>query len=652
MDTHPLRPLTSTWLAKIKLGLIKKRDTFQIDADYAMKFFSGPYDFLYNQDGAKANKYFQITDTEEFKAPGFKMTHNRVAELVQIFGPALYHRNPVRTVNPRKPPMMPPQLFGDPNNPFVQQQYQQMMQQEGQARTVDEARATLLSTYLNYTPTALDLKTESRWSIDEAIIKGMGILWTELYTPAGSQMKMVGSFFGTVDDLVIDPDVESLRDAKWIAKRCTHPHWEVEDEYGLPRDSLKKAAGAESSTSQAAVLVDPDGVTARKRGDTNDLVTYWKIWSKQGMGGQLKGLIENLRAPLETYGNYCYMVVCHDVPYLLNLPDEKLAVATDDEVKQAVQWPTPFWADDSWPFTPIAFHWVPRQVWPMSHMKPAMGELMFLNWAYSLLASKVRIACRDFIAIAKSSAQELKDMIKSGADYTIIEIEALHGSIDKVVQFLQHPGFNPEIKNTIEMVKEAFEQRTGLTELAYGLSGTQMRSAKEADVKGAQISVRPDDMANRVEDAMAEVARKEALAARWHLTGQDVQPVVGQMGAYFWDMMVTASDPTEIIHSLEYRIEAGSARKPNRDKEVADMTQAMQNLFPMWMEYAKGTGNVNPVNALVSQWAKANEWDATPFLLPPMMPPAPEPQPAQRPSGPAQRAPTPQGNGARVRMPM
>ena len=69
---------------------------------------------------------------------------------------------------------------------------------------------------------------------------------------------------------------------------------------------------------------------------------------------------------------------------------------------------------------------------------------------------------------------------------TIIEVDQIHGSIDKMVQFLQHPTFNPEIYKVIEGVVTNFERRTGLTELAYGLTDTQIRSAQESRSRGRQ----------------------------------------------------------------------------------------------------------------------------------------------------------------------
>lgn len=601
-------------------------------------------DHLYGLRSPRAGTGFTFTgDPSEFPVPGFAMTFNKVAELVQLFGPALYSRNPHRQVNPRKHPLLPIGLFGDGADPNVQMGYQQLAQNVKQSSVVDSGRALLLETWLNYTPDALDLKRESRWAIDEALIKGLGVLWSELYQPSGAGNKLVGSFFDTVDNLLIDPDSESLKHAKWTAKRCVHPYWEVERVYGLPEGSLKKAAGIESYARAGEVTAMIEGDYRRKQGLTNDLMVYWKIFSKMGLGGLLSGVPQATRDAVRPYGDFCYLAVADGIPWPLNVPPPLIEAAfvqpeevdpqqaamlpaAIEEVRRRVQWPTPYWADDRWPFTPIAFHPVPRRTWPMSHMAPAMGELKFLNWAFSFLAGKVRTACRDFIAVAKSSGEELKDRIKSGPDYTILEVEALHGKIDDVVSFLRHPDFNPEIWKVIEGVTLNFERRTGLTELMYGLSAKQIRSAQEASVKSDNISVRPDDMAEAVEQAMTDVARMEALCSRWHLTGQDVAPVLGPLGAQWWDQLVTPSDPAEILHSLEYRIEAGSVRKPNRTRDIANMNQAMQQLFqPLWA-YGQQSGDVGPINSLITAWAKVNDLDASSFILkppapPPLMPP-------------------------------
>jgi len=554
------------------------------------------------------------------------MTCNRVAEMVQLFGPVLYHKNPIRQVNPRKLPAPPPGVFGDPNNPQVQQQYQMMMQQLQQSQMVDNTRAQLLEFYLNYTPTELDLQTESRQVIDEAIIKGAGVFWTELYYPKGTNMRLVGSFYDTVDNLFVDPDMESMKDAKWIARRRVRPVWEVEQQYNLKPGTLR--GNVESYNAQAASQTEEDADYQRKRGLSNDLLIYYEIFSKMGLGARLSGSPTNKAQGkiLDSFGDFCYLVVANDVPYPLNLPSSLLnAPGQDQTILNTLEWPTPFWADDEWPYTALSFHWIPRQVWPMSHLKPALGEMKFLNWAYSFVASKIRTTCRDFIAVKKSASEEIKSAIGGGYDLTILELEHQHKSIREVVEFLQHPPFNADIWKVIEAVEDNFEKRVGLTELVYGMSAHQLRSASEANMKSNQIQVRPDDMANKVENAMTLIARKEAMAARWNLQPQDVAPIMGPLGAQMWTQFVMSANLYEVVHQLDYRIEAGSTRKPNKDRDANNLQQAMQTLFQPLYGHAQQTGDFGPVNKLIGDWAKSIDMDPSGYMMQPPPPPQPPP---------------------------
>jgi hypothetical protein len=646
---HPLRPLVGVWMEKIRIADLYKKSRFSDDAAEAMQFFSGPYDFMYSRKyGSQPGGFACGSDDDEIAEPSFKMTVNKVAEAVQIFGPVLYHRNPNRKVTPREVPIVPPEYFGNMMDINVQMLIQQAQAQQQSQTAMDKLRAVLLSFYLNYTPTELDLKTHSRRAIDESIIKGMGCLWTEVYTPKGqpvrqdgTRLQLVGSFFESVDHLMIDPDGETLENAKWIARRCIHPAWEVEQQYGLPAGTLRGVAESAARSSELNSSVDGDH--ERAAGGSADLVAYWKIYSKMGVGGRLQGIGQAQRDILDRFGDYCYLVICEGIPYPLNLPPSVIN-STDPnapmEILGRLDWPTPFWASDDWPMTPIYYHEVPRCPWPMSHFKPAMGELKFLNWIYSFIAGKIKNTCRDFLAVAKGLDDEIKEAILHGGDLTLIELAKQHGDIAEVVQFLQHPQMNGDIWQVIEAVTANFEKRTGLTELVYGESASSYRSAEEAQLKGSQLQIRPDDMAQKVEDAMTLIARKEALAARWHLKGQDVAPSMGSVCAHFWDQAVVTQDFFEGSRQLDYRIEAGSSKKPNKQRDADNMKQAMQSLFQPLFDYASSTGNVNPVNALITDWAKSIDLKPEAYLL---AAPPPPPPPTGGPAGPHGEPP---GGGA------
>jgi hypothetical protein len=634
---HPLMPVVKAWQEKIRQAAELKSKRFGKDAEEGMLFLAGPYDWLY--DGKKGARHFFPPDGADLPTPTFKMTLNKAAELVQLFGPSLYHRNPVRQVNPRKFVSLPPDAFaqvagGDPM--AAQALFGQAQVATETGRALDEARAEVLSAYLNYTPDALDLKTESRWAIDEALVKGMGTLWTEVYRPAGAGHKLVGSFFDSVDNLQIDPDATSLRDAKWVARRCVHPVWEVERLYGLPAGTLR---GNHESVNQTATAdANPLGDYYRKTGQTNDLLVYWKVYSKMGAGGRLKGVADHVRGPLDAFGDFCKVVVCDTCNYPLNVPPWVIDAPDDGAAaRQALEWETPFYADDAWPFTPIYFHSLPRDPWPLSHLAPGMGELKFLNWLWSFVASKIAITSRDFIACKKSLADEVKSTITGGKDLALIELEHEHGTITDVVNFLQHPNFNGDIWKVAEAVADQFDRRVGLTELMYGQSARQYRSAEEATVKQSAMNVRPDDMANKVEDAMGSLAKAEALAARWHLTPADVSPVLGPVGGWYWGQFLYTADPGEIVHGLEYRIEAGSAKKPNRERDADNMNQMMQLVFPALQQACMAVGNFEPLNNALRAWGKPQEIDVDRLgiLFPQPPPPQAAPPAAAPPPGAA-----------------
>lgn len=613
-----LHLLKSQWLAKIKQAQDFKREHFQDFADEAMRFFrGGTYDFLYNLKRTSSG----WTYTGNLPKPSISMSVNRASELEQLFGPVLYTRNPVRKVNPRVVPMVGPEVFGDVSDPRIGMMWQQMAMGTEQARSLDAARAGLVQHYLNYTPYALDLKTEARFAITEALIKGAGCLWQEVYRPPGGQIKFVGSFYDSADHLVIDPDAEMLRDAYWIARRRIEPVWKVEDKFGYYRGALKgNLESLNMQGVQEAYEERGQGDLDRKRGLTSDLLCYWEVFSKMGIGERLKGVGREYES-LEELGDHVYLAVSDGVEWPLNLPP---AVLADQEAAwRALQWQTPFWMDDGWPMVLLSFHSIPGNPWPQSHLRPAMGELHFLNWAYSFVASKIRLACRDFIAI-RESAEEIRQAIEDGKDYTFLKIRASHGeTIDQIVRFLQHPPFQSDIWTVIQAVEQNFERRTGLSEIIYGTQSRGWRSATEAEVKEGRARIRPDDMAAKTEETMTAAARQEALAARWHLERQDLVPVMGEAGAWWWEQIVSPTDPAQLLHQLEYRIEAGSMKKPNKEKEIDDANSALQFLAAPLFQLATATGQVNPFNALLAMWGQAQEIDPSPFFIQPPPPPAP-----------------------------
>ena len=651
-DENPLRPICKQWLEKIKLAE-KHKKPFSEDADEAMAFFCSDPDAMWG------GKYFK-NYSRGIDPPEFRMQVNRVWEAVRLFTAVIHHRNPTRTVTPKDYPIIGPQLLGIfPQPPVPQmgpdgqpvvgpdgqpvmmpdpgmQQYQQMLQQQQLMLERRKLVSRLLEDYLNYTPNELNLKQHSRKVVEEAFIKGCSVWWHELYQPPGTETKFAGSFFDSVDNLVWDPDADEFEDILWCARKRVHPVDYVANKFGLNRDDLR--GHGESYNSQARS--SERGYNHKKKnGKTNDLVTYWEIYSKTGFGDRLKDGDKELRGKFDALGPNCFIVVAEGVDFPLNAPPAMLQEEVDEtgipqSLFMAAQWPIPFWAEpNGWPFTLLAWHGKPGYSWPLSLIRPGIGELRFINWAMSFLATRIATSSQTLVGVAKAADPDIKSKIleKAEGGFKIVEIsEAIGRSVNDVISVFQMPGVTQDMYQIIAEVTALFDRRVGLTELLYGLSRNQFRSAAEAQVKAEQISVRPDDYANQLEDALSEVARKEALMARWLISPEDVAPLLGPMAAQAWQMHVLNEAPDTIVREYSYRVEAGSARKPNIASKVENLNNAMQIIMPVAQGLLQA-GKPELFNAMLEDWGKTMNFDISRYLVPPPPPPPPEQPPGEPP---------------------
>ncbi len=629
---NPLRQVVATWVKKLKSATDYKKP-FAEDAKEASSFFDGEHNWMWRDSYARGERGYNSS----IAPPSFRMQVNKVFELVEIFGSVIYHRNPVRTVSVMQHPEIGPEEMGldQPLGPdgMPSPEQQQIMSVATQAGVMKQANATaskLMEAYLNWTPVELDLKRQARKVVNEAMIKGMGVFWTELTvldtSSDGSQppMRMIGSYYDSVDNLLIDPDFDNMDDMLWCAKKCVRPMAEVAETYGIAIEDLKRHLDKEG----AQLGKEPKG--RKKVDNTNELVTFYKVWSKTGMGDRLKDAPKENKGVFDSCGKYVYLVICEGVQYPLNVPPSVMDEEIDEQlgIPQSllarVAWPIPYYADPGgWPFTPLAFHWKPGYAWPVSHIRPAIGELRLLNWAMSFLATRIATSCETMVAVQKAADKDIKDQILAPSEggFKIVELSELLGRrIEDVMSVFQFPQVTKDLWDIISAVADQFAQRTGLTELVHGYTRAMFRSAAEAQIKNENISVRPDNMANELEDCMSLLSRREALAARWLLEPSDVAPVLGPLGAAGWEQTVAKRDIVSLTRDFLYRVEAGSARKPNKATRVEQMQLAVQTLGPI-LSSLVGAGVVDPFNALIKDWAASLDIDHTPYLVPPPAPP-------------------------------
>lgn len=663
---HPLENICTLWESVFKKGMEHKEKVFGKVAIECSRFFDEAHEFMYGKSGSGYGMEF-----DEDIPLTFKVQLNKVSQLVQIFGPTLYFKNPYRQVNPQIPdvPLDLLELIAPGASVSASQQ-------ANISATVKRTSASLLQWYLNYTPRELNLKWESRKSIDEALIKGRGLVWHEMYAPPESRTLYPRSYHVSVDDLLIDPDAECLEEAKWVARIRCMPTYEVERRFQLEPGTLKGYGKLESVMQQADVETAKHGIHYRKMGETHDLCIFYELWSKCGLGQHLKmgpgeiiqSEVRRMADTLDAYGKYAYMAICPGCPFLLNLPQDLLDRPEEEltesgetvanEIRRRVAWPIPFYLDcggNGWPFTELDYHPIPRSAWPQAHMKPALGWIKFCSWVLSFLAGRVKNTSRLFIALSEAADDDQEEAILHGGDLTLIRFkQIINKRIEELVQFVQAPPVGKDIWDIFTAAMAELDKASGLSELMYGQTGKQYRSSAEAQIKNEQINVRPDDMAELTEEWQSRVARKEGIMAMLLVDAESAAPVLGetydplgmQTGPLtrLWQQFVSKpfdslnpSASSHVFREFDFRIEAGSIRKPNRDRDQANMDQAMQSVFPSLMQYFMGSGDPTQVNALLAEWAKTRDIPKELVQFP--VPPPPQPQPG------LEQQPVPQEQG-------
>ena len=648
---YPFEPVCDQWLQQIGVAMDVKEEYFGCYAKEAETFFDGDHNSMWKADYARSSQTGgYLAENAGDVMPMFQMSVNKLFEAVALFGPALYHQNPNVAVTPLLPPEIAPAALGlMEEDPYAMQQFAALQQQMRVDHDTRATHASIRQSYLNWLQQETSKKDFSRDAITEALVHGMSFLWTEMFTPPGGTVSYPRSRYVSEEDIVYDPDADYYEEVRWIARRRRVPVNLVAKEFGLDEKMIKghyQSYAAQGQTYGSKY----EQSTRKKRGSSWDVLEYWEVYSKNGFGDYLKGASRPVdqsvgdsphsQYDFRAFGQFCYLAVARGIPFPLNMPpvDPQKADPNEDP-QQAMaalaQWPIPFWADPlcdgGWPCSRLHFYSKPRCIWPISLFKPAIGELRFVNWCMSFLADKVASSCQTYVACMKEAAAEIQKQINSSDNpaklvpYRLLTLSGLTGTqkISDVVSFLQAPDFQQHIWTMVSAVLELIDKRTGLTELVYGMSGRQMRSAREADVKEDKISIRPDDMASRVEDWLSHVATKEMQAAQWALTGEDMAPIIGPVAAQVWDQQMVTEEFESVTRSFSYRIEAGSARKPNKMARMDALNQFGQVALPMMQELA-GAGQVGPLNAFLRDFCLAVNIDPTPYVVQP--PPPPEEQ--------------------------
>ena len=595
-----LQQITAVWQNQIEACRRAKWDAFDETAQKAWGFLGKTY----------VDLYLRESDPDlGVVTPSYKARINKVAQYVDVMLPYIAHRIPNRMVSPDRPPM--PMELAE----LVMAMYGAMVPTE--ATPQEKLVCWLARWWLNYLPGEYGLAKEARLALIEALVKGRGVVWHELVeTPTGP---IPASFFDTVDNLLIDADALTLREAGYVIRRREQSVYRVAERFGIPAEKLRGQRSTSFSTSTSAVL-HPSDKAGETRPEDRDVVVYWEVFSRIGLGHKLFAASEELREvadSLDRAGEHVWLVICPGLDYPLNLQPELLdsSVRTEDELIAALRWPVETYEEKAtpWPFTEIDFHPNTDNPWARAPLESAMPIQIFLDQLYSIVMSKIASTHRDIIITAQALEDALQEAIASGKDQIVVPYAGVPGTeIEQLVKIIQFPPMNSDVWRVFSQFERAYEEITGMSPLlSGGPPPTQDRSAAMTNAREARLSSRPDDMADTVEDWHGRIASKEALLSRLYVTprtaarlfGEPQPPEPGQAIPLEAGMGMEAGMDMGIAQEMDAAQAMEGAPLSGEEAEMAPLPQeqpfAMGPLTQTWATY----WNTNDPAEAAADWS-------------------------------------------------
>lgn len=626
LQSNFFRPLRDVWLERIRAAQNAKA-RFDKIGKMCNDFYESQQGFMW-----KDQAYFN----GKLPEPKFRITIAKAFEFVAIYGPHLFWQYADRKVTSQKRLKLNPELFGDPNDPQVQQQAEQVIGMEAQEQSLQNFLNEMMTIYLNWSQREQpgSLIVHGMMSIIESLIKGMGLLWPETYSPPGTEDTFTKLRHDSVDNLLIDPDCKDplWETASYIMLRHITPTWQVEKMFGLERGSLADKGSHASAELNARMNANH----AQNSTKTFDCIEWYEIWSKAGVGPRTTKLNHHMLDMFDDkLGDFAYLCIAEKVDFPLNAPPEKFfgeEAADEEVVKEMFQWrcrdygsPFPAFMDNRWPVSVLSYNPVVGSPWPLAPLAPGLGELIAINILTTCYVDMAWHKRKEILAYHQSAASELMDALESDEAFVKVKLnDNIHNNISEVMQFLQRPATQTDLLQALDIVSANFDRRVGLNPMQYGESKTQIRIAADSRAKMDAISIRPDKMSGDVGRWMSDASQLEMFLAVMHVEGKSLTHLLGAFGASQWDEAFAEAPIAQVMREMKATVEASEIRRPDRERDTANIQAMQQFVLPILQQYAQETTDTAPLNKFFVMAGETMDMHGPVAELPPWTPPPPD----------------------------
>lgn len=577
-------------------------------------------------------------------------------------------------VDPQQMQML---MYQQGNKPYLMQQQQAMMKMQMDSIALEkdyqlrDSRAGMMQAVLQYIAKELALREERKRVVEESLILGCGAYLTQVVQMPGSNQKLIGSNYVMMNDIVWDPDATRTKDCKWLAIQFRMPAWMVSRITGCPEGDLKGNASSTIADTYAQSLIITAGPENIHKMPPADEIVFWKVWSRMGTLARtvpLEQRSEDLNMLDQLLGDNTFFIVSEGCDYPLNMnptvfdamqqmaaqkpiqdaqrqrlqqiyPPQMLQQMAQQNpqigqmlqpidpmqpLKQATNWQIPFHLDidDPWPITTVEHYLRNGSPYPIPPLEFALAYMKFMVWVISFVADKCYRAQRAIWLIDDSVNEQLRVAIEDSQDEAVVKMKDLDSkTVANFCQILEAPDVRKSIFDVYEFFKVKFQEITGMTDVMQAQMSRSMRSATEAQVVNQASQLRPQAMASNVMYADSRLARKEAIACQLLLDPNDVLPILGMPGAVAWQNIMKNIDVIQLMRETSYDVVASQGRVHDLSTRQDQSNKMAQLILPILVQVGQATGQFGPANAVLAEWAKANQIDPQLVHIPDMPPP-------------------------------
>jgi hypothetical protein len=378
-------------------------------------------------------------------------------------------------------------------------------------------------------------------------------------------------------NLLIDPNANYWFEGDFMAiVHRNKPVWKIAQQFGVDVAKELMQKGARSAGAAPDWVGQRYSEAAKNESETKAFgydaprYTYLQVLSKMGSG--VRGFAGDSGDPYgeSEQGPSNFVEIYYE-------PGSGVILG-------AGPWKVPFWADEnprlSWPVSFFDPAEDCEDIWPTAPLVPVIGEMEFLDWAYSFAMGKIKATSRSIFVAPSDISSNMEVTLKGNDDVVVVKVDEPDPTKRKdIIKAIEFGDLGTGIQILIQYVESNFEKHTGLVEVLYGMSEKQMRSAAEANVKREFGRLRVDEMIDKAEDWQGEVARKEALAARMLVSPEQMAEIVGPELAQAWGLY-QQGDLRRFMAEFEYTVESGSMQRLTPEMRAARAAEILDRLGP------------------------------------------------------------------------